>query len=86
MYRKYRVRARLIKEDEMKRKIKIPDGVYRDRYTGMLVKKIKTGTGRFIGMSLWQPMKRGLFSYVPDYSKESFWYDSCDYVKAEDEK
>ena len=67
----------------MKRKIKIPDGVYKDKETGMLVKKIETGTDRFAGMSLWQPMKKGLFSYVPDHSKESFWYDTCDFVKVE---
>ena len=55
--------------------------VYVDKETGMVVKKLQTGAGRFLGMSLWQPMKKGLFSYVPDRSKESFWYDTCDYVK-----
>ena len=70
----------------MKRKIKIPDDVYRDKETGMLVKKIKSGTGRFLGMSLWQPMKKSWFSYVPDYSKESFWFDTRDFVRVEGTK
>ena len=70
----------------MKRKIRIPEGVYRDKETGMVVKRIKSGSGRFLGMSLWQPMKRGWFSYVPDCSKEGFWYDACSFVKAEAEK
>ena len=65
----------------MERKIRIPDGVYRDIETGKLVKKIESGSGRFHGMSHWQPMKRGLFSWVPDYSKESFWYDNWSYEK-----
>lgn len=70
----------------MKRKIRVPDGVYKDRKTGMMVKKLETGTGRFHGMCLWQPMKKGWFSYVPDYSKEPFWYDTRDFTRVEAEK
>ena len=63
--------------------MKMPNNLYRDVYTGKWFKKIETGTGRFRGMSLWQPMKKGWFSYVPDRAKESFWYDTCSFVKVE---
>ena len=42
---------------------------------GRYYKKVQAMTGRFYGMYLWQPMKKVLWFYIPDYKKDSFILD-----------
>lgn len=70
-----------IREEGSKDVEKGAKNLYTDIETGKVYAKIKTGTDRFEGMFLWQPMKKGLFSFVPDESKEPFWLDDSGFEK-----
>lgn len=47
---------------------------------GNYYKKIKTCQGRFKGMYEWQPMKKFLWFFIPDHTKETFILDDYDFV------
>lgn len=53
---------------------------------GRYYKRLKACKGRFRGMYEWQPMKKVLWFYVEDKSKERFLLDDSTFTKAKKRK
>lgn len=43
---------------------------------GKYFRKIETGLGAYKGMSLWQPMIKIFWFYIPNLRKQKFWLDN----------